>query len=114
MRVVKDAGGMRIDEQEEGDPDERASNSHDTSLAFNDEGLTKLGLEIEPITCVKRSSLPDVSEKMGLECGGVTNFSQISSAQCDKCQIGKEFWEIWESSLQRMITGRVYVSAEKQ
>ncbi|KAI3719633.1 hypothetical protein L6452_20535 [Arctium lappa] len=87
-----------------------SSNSHDMSLVFNDEGLTKAltkGLELEPppmvvqqfvnhggvmfkvyvageyVKCVKRSSLPDVLEemveKMGLECGGVMKFSQISS-----------------------------------
>ncbi|KVH97334.1 ATP-grasp fold [Cynara cardunculus var. scolymus] len=82
------------------------SNAHDMSLVFNNEGLTK-GFELEPpmilqqfvnhggvifkvyvaddyVKCVKRSSLPDVSEetmeKMGSECGGVMKFSQISGA----------------------------------
>ncbi|KAI3498127.1 hypothetical protein L1887_33890 [Cichorium endivia] len=87
-------------------------NAHTMSLVLNHEGLTKLGLELEPplilqqfvnhggiifktyiaddyVECVKRSSLPDVSEetleKMASESNGVMSFSKISAAvmACD-------------------------------
>ncbi|KAI3744033.1 hypothetical protein L1987_57105 [Smallanthus sonchifolius] len=74
------------------------TNAHNMSLVFNHEGLTK-GLELDPplvlqqfvnhggvifkvyvaggyVKCVKRSSLPDVSN----EGDGVMSFSQVSSS----------------------------------
>lgn len=83
-----------------------SSNAHDMSLVFNHEGLTK-ALELDSpmvlqqfvnhggivfkvyvaddyVKCVKRSSLPDVSnetmDKMALESGGLMSFSKISGA----------------------------------
>ncbi|KAI3744032.1 hypothetical protein L1987_57104 [Smallanthus sonchifolius] len=83
-----------------------SATAHNMSLVVNHEGLTT-GLDLDPpvvlqqfvnhggimfkvyvadeyVKCVKRSSLPDVSnetmEKLALESGGVMSFSKISGA----------------------------------
>ncbi|XP_076940831.1 inositol-tetrakisphosphate 1-kinase 1-like [Bidens hawaiensis] len=94
-----------------------ATGAHKMSLVVNHEGLTKLHPPVllqqfvnhggvifkvyvagDYVKCVKRSSLPDISnetmEKITLESGGLMCFSQISSSVID----GDDSWSSYNKS----------------